>query len=170
MYLRYACTLLVFSLFFFQGVAQQTLATLAPYQKNPKVPEFGILSKDSATWITDQTLKQGKPVMIVLFSPDCDHCVKFAEEMRKDYSRFTGIEIVMTTYQPITKMNEFSKKLGLDTYRNIYFGRDVKYFFGPFYKLKSTPFVALYDSSHKLITAYDGGAPTAKIINDFKGK
>ncbi len=142
----------------------------APFQKNPQIPEFSILASDSVTWITRATLKPGKPAMIILFSPDCDHCIKQMEEMSKSMGKFSDVEIMMTTYQPIHKMKEFEKKFNLSAYKNFHVGRDVRYFFGPYFQLKSTPFIALYNDQHKLLTFWDGGAPVDKILSVIKTK
>ena len=81
---------------------------------------------------------------------------------------FEGIEIVMATYQPVFKAKAFANVFRLSSYPNIYVGRDVTYFFGPFYQLKSAPFIALYNKDQKLIKAFDGGAPVATLIETFK--
>src|SRR4051812_1420828 len=39
------------------------------------IPKYKILTTDSV-WATPASLKPGKPVMIVYFSPDCSHCQK----------------------------------------------------------------------------------------------
>jgi hypothetical protein len=43
-------------------------------------------------------------------------------------------------------------------------GRDVKYFFGPFYRVRSAPFLALYDKNRNLITVFEGDTKVDKIL------
>jgi len=90
--------------------------------------------------------------------------------MKKNIGKFSGVEIMMTSYQPIFKIKEFEKKFNLSAYKNFHVGRDVRYFFGPFYQLKSTPFIAVYDAQHKLLTSWDGGAPVDKILSAINKK
>ena len=143
-------------------------AQQAPYLSKPFIPDFFILGTDSTTIINKSTIKKGKPVMIMLFSPDCEHCQKQTAELTKNMKAFESVEIVMATYQPIFKAKAFASVYKLAAFPNIYIGRDVTYFFGPFYQLKSAPFIALYDKEQKLIKAFDGGAPVTKLIETLK--
>ena len=143
-------------------------AQQAPYLAKPVIPDFAILGTDSSTIINKATIKKGKPVMIMLFSPDCEHCQKQTAELTKNMKAFEGVEIVMATYQPVFKAKTFANVYKLTTFPNIYIGRDINYFFGPFYQLKSAPFIALYNKDQKLIKAFDGGAPVTTLIETLK--
>lgn len=104
----------------------------------------------------------------MLFSPDCEHCQKQTAEITKNIKNFEGVEVVMATYQPVFKAKAFAAQYKLGGYTNFYVGRDVMYFFGPFYQLKSAPFIAIYNKEQKLIKAFDGGAPVEKLIETLK--
>ena len=52
---------------------------------------------------------------------------------------------------------------------NIKMGRDTQFFFPPFYKIKNLPFMALYNSTGKLITTFEGTTPMKKLLDSFKG-
>jgi thiol-disulfide isomerase/thioredoxin len=141
---------------------------LAPYLKNPVLPDFKILQKDSATWFTKANLKSGKPVMIMLFSPDCEHCQLQTKDILKKIKELGDLQIVMATFQPMEKMRKFHKEYGISAYPNIHMGRDESFFFGPYYVGRSIPFLAIYDRNRKLIKVYDGGAPAEKISAAIK--
>lgn len=139
-----------------------------PYLKNPVLPEFRILQKDSLTWFTRKDLKAGTPVMIMLFSPDCEHCQEETKMIQANKKQLADLQIVMVTYQPMEKMQRFYKEYKLADNPNIYMGRDVPYFFGPYYRGRSIPFLAIYNKQQKLVRVYDGGAKIDKILEALK--
>lgn len=139
-----------------------------PYLKNPVLPEFRILQKDSLTWFTKKDIKPGKPVMIMLFSPDCEHCQEETNMLQANKKQLGDLQIVMVTYQPLEKMQKFYTEYKIANNPNIYMGRDVPYFFGPYYKARSIPFLAIYDKQQKLVRVYDGGAKIDKILEALK--
>ena len=157
-----------FLLIAFFALSTAATAQQAPYLAKPYVPDFYILGTDSSTIFNKATIKKGKPVMIILFSPDCDHCQKQTASITKNIKAFDGVEIVMATYQPVFKAKAFAAQYKLNTYPNFYVGRDVMYFFGPYYQLKSAPFIAIYNKDQKLIKAFDGGAPVEKLLETLK--
>lgn len=140
----------------------------APYLKNPTLPSFTILKSDSTTWITDKNLRTGVPVIIMLFSPDCNHCKEQTEIFIDNMDKLSKVDIVMTTFQPISKIKEFSKTYNLSQFKNIYLGRDVKFFFAPFYRIKYAPFLAIYNKQHKLVKSFEGDTKISKLLEFLK--
>jgi hypothetical protein len=49
-------------------------------------------------------------------------------------------------------------------------GRDEKFVLPPFYKIRSLPYLALYDKKGKLITTFEGTQKADTILNAFKEK
>ncbi len=158
--------LLIICLFNSSLFAQNT--EQPPYLKKPVLPEFRILQADSLTWTTQKNLKSGKPVMIMLFSPDCEHCQQQMKIIQANKKQLSELQIVMATYQPMEKMQRFYKEYKIAEFSNIYMGRDMLYFFGPYYMAKAIPFLAIYDKQHKLVRVYEGGAKIDKILEALK--
>ena len=136
----------------------------APYLKNPVVPQFSILNSDSTSWYTHRDIRNGMPVMIMLFSPDCEHCKDQTEILMKNMDKLKNTEIIMSTFQLIYKMKDFCQAYKLAKYSNVHVGRDVKYFFGPFYRIRYSPFIAIYDKDRKLVRVFEGGAKIDKLL------
>jgi hypothetical protein len=136
--------------------------TLAAFLRMPYLPAFKIMRSDS-TYITKASLKQDKHTIVMLFSPDCEHCQHQTEEIIKHIDELKEVQIIMTTYQPMDNMKRFCEKYELAKYPNILVGRDIYYFFGPFYKIRSIPFLAFYDKKQDLMKVFDGGATIGKI-------
>jgi hypothetical protein len=142
----------------------------APYQKSPTIPQFHLLRADSATYLTRDDLKKHHPTLIMYFSPDCDHCKHQTEFILAENDKFKNIEIVMATYQPFGEMKDFITHYKLTDHPNIKIGRDDKFFFAPFYRIASLPFLALYDKNGDLITTFEGTHPADTILTAFEQK
>ena len=78
------------------------------------------------------------------------------------------IQIIMATFQPMDQLRDFYHKYKLKKYSNIKLGRDTKYLLPPFYKMKSLPFLALYDKNAKLITTFEGNVGIDVLLKHFQ--
>ena len=136
----------------------------APYLKYPSLPNFSILQEDSTSWFTARDIRRGVPVIIMLFSPECEHCQKQTSLMTRNMAALRNTEIIMSTFQPIYKMKDFIRQYSLYQYPNVHVGRDVKYFFGPFYRVRAAPFLALYDKNRNLIKVFEGDVKVDRIL------
>jgi thiol-disulfide isomerase/thioredoxin len=141
-----------------------------PYLQNPIVPDFKVLLPDSTHWFGKIDLKKGRAVMFMAFNPDCEHCQKQADIIVANLNGpLEKIEIVMTTYQDMKKMREFIQDHKLAGHGNIHVGRDVNYFFGPFFNMHYSPFLAFYDKQGNLAKVYEGGAQAEKLKTTVEG-
>jgi thioredoxin-related protein len=139
----------------------------APYWKNPGIPAFDLLKVDSATHLTQADIKPKHKTIIMFFSPECSHCQHQTEDMISAIDSLKDIQIVMATYQPFEQMVEFNKKYSIEKYSNIKLGRDTKYFFPPFYRMKSLPHLALYNEKGLYITSFEGNQKIAVLLDAF---
>jgi thioredoxin-related protein len=136
------------------------------YLRFPTVPPFEILEVDSLTTFTKEDLKKNQQLLLMYFSPDCDHCRHQTEDLLHDIRSFKKIQIVMATYQPFDLMKEFYQKYKLANY-NIHVGRDSKFILPPFYRMANLPYLALYDKKGNLITTFEGNQKVNKILKAF---
>ena len=144
----------------------QTDSISPAYLRFPTVPPFEILQVDSATMFSKSDLKKNQQVMLMYFSPDCEHCQHQTEDILHDIHSFKKIQIVMATYQPFESMKSFYEKYDLARY-NVHVGRDTKFILPPFYRIQSLPFIALYDKKGNLITTFEGNQKVNKILKAF---
>jgi thioredoxin-related protein len=165
---KIACTLVII-LFFLAGMAQSAPNTdIPPFKRFPTVPPFKILKVDSVTLFTKDQLAAKKPVLLILFSPDCDHCKHETEELIKNIDKFKKIQIVMATPMPFDKMKEFYTHYDLQRFKNITMGRDISFILPPFFNVRTLPFLAFYDKSGNLIDTFEGSLPIEKVLEKFK--
>lgn len=159
---------IIFHLLFFSILHSHAQDESAPFRKNPMLPDFSILREDSTSWITPKSLRQGSPTIVMLFSPDCDHCREQTEILTDNITKLKNVDIVMTTFQPIKKIRDFCREFELHQYSNIFIGRDVKYFFAPFFRIKYAPFIAVYGRDRKLVRTFEGDTEIDMLLNALK--
>jgi hypothetical protein len=135
----------------------------------PVIPPFTLLSIDSTT-LTRENLAKHKKTLFMYFSPTCDHCLLQTDSLLANINKFKDIQIVMATYQPMEEMRQFFTDKKIASYKNIKMGRDVKFFFPPFYKMNNLPFLALYDEKANLITVFEGTTKIPLILEAFSRK
>ncbi len=125
-----------------------------PYLKNPGIPPFKLLEVDSVHFITKDDLKKNHKVLIMFFSPECEHCKHQMKDILADFNKFKDIEIVMATFQPFEEMKSFYNYFRIADHPNIMMGRDEKYMLPPYYRMQSLPYLALYDKKGQFITTF----------------
>ncbi len=157
----------IFLLTTYNFVAAQEYDTVPPYKKDPNLPTFSILQTDS-TWFNNLMLPDNKPVVIVYFSPDCGHCAITAHDFVRDMPKMKNLFFVWVSYISLDEVRPFAQEYKLLQFKNVRVGRDPKYYIPSFYKVKYTPFIAVYDKDKKFMAAYDGGTDTKTIIDLFQ--
>ena len=142
----------------------------APFRKNPVIPSFDLLRPDSSTHLTKADISAKHKTLLMFFSPECTHCQHQTEDMLAAIDSLKDIQIVMATYQPFEEMVAFNQKYEIEKYSNIKLGRDTKYFLPPYYRMKSLPFLALYDTRGNYITSFEGNQKVATLLDAFNQK
>ena len=143
------------------GFAQTDTAAL--YFKYPNVPPFTITKVPDSTKFVKANLLPKKPVLIMIFSPDCEHCIHEVKEILSHMELFKNVQIVMVAHLDFKNLKKFYNEYKLANYPNITLGRDYSYFFGTFYSLKFLPGMFLYNKKGKFVQSFDGSVPVKRI-------
>ena len=154
--------IIFFSCFLNVANAQQ-FDTIPPYQKDSIIPAFSILQTDS-TWFNKEALPGNRPVVIIYFRPDCGHCQLTAQEFEQKIAQFKDVFFVWVSYDSVAHIKSFAEEYKLLNAKNIRVGRDTKYYVPSFFKIKFTPFIAVYNKKGKLMHTYDGGTDPDTIV------
>jgi thiol-disulfide isomerase/thioredoxin len=152
----------------FISFSQQDSTQLPPYRRFPTVPPFKLLKIDSTSYFTKNDLKKNKPVLIILFNPDCDHCKHEIEAILKDMDELKNVQIVLSTMMPFSLMKSFYEKYALEGYENITVGQDFQYLLPTFYQIHFMPYLAMYDKKGNLLTTFEGTMKIEDLVNVFK--
>ncbi|HEX7844912.1 MAG TPA: redoxin domain-containing protein [Chitinophagaceae bacterium] len=150
----------------FQSLFGQKDSVQAPYQRFPSFPPVELTLADGNKFHKDDLAKK-TPVMLMLFSPDCEHCQHETEELIKNIDKFKKIQVVMATQLPFESMLAFREKYGLAKYSNITVGHDKQYFLPVFYNIRNLPFHAFYDRKKELISAFEGSMTIEKVLAEL---
>jgi cytochrome oxidase Cu insertion factor (SCO1/SenC/PrrC family) len=114
-------------------------------------------------------LSHHKPLIIIYFAPDCEHCQTLMNGFFKKVRDFKKAQIVMVTFKPVQEVAEFEKDYHTGKYPNIKVGIEIPvFFFRAWYKVENTPFTALYDKHGKLIISYKKQTPVDDLIKHLK--
>jgi len=110
-------------------------------------------------------LPKNKPIIVIYFDPDCDHCQKLMNDVFKKINSFKHAEIVMVTFKPVEEVVAFEKKYKTHSYPNINVGTEgTTYQLRNYYKLIKMPFTALYDKEQKFNYSYGQDVPIDELI------
>lgn len=118
---------------------------------------------------TYQQLQKNKPVILIYFSPTCDHCKAFIKELLQHEKELASKQIVMVTYVPIEEVKPFVSDFNLNNYSNIKAGTEgYSFIVRKYYNVERFPFVALYNKEMQLekILPYseDNAATVSQIL------
>ena len=150
------------------SIHAQDYDTIPPYQKDSlHIPAFTVLQTDSS-FTNDKKIPGNKPVVIIYFSPECGHCQLTAQEFGEKMKDMRNIFFVWVSYYPLPEIKEFAKKFNLQQFTNIIIGRDQNYTIPSYYRVKFTPFMAIYNKEHHLIQTYGQGTEADTLISLLK--
>ena len=147
--------------------AQQdvTASTLSNIQD---LPEFKIFTTPDSTGFTNDQLKKGKPVLLMFFSPDCDHCQKETKELLAYKQELKGIQIVMASPASYSLIKAFYQDYNIASMPNVKMGQDLNYSLGSKYRLRTYPSLFVYDAAGKLAKAFVGNVGVPAILDAVK--
>jgi len=146
----------------------QVDSTTPPYKKFPTLPPLQLLLGDSTTKYTKENLPSNKPVLIMLFSPECSHCQHETEEMVAHKDELKDLQVVMVTLHPLWQMNEFVNNYKVKELPNVVVGKDIYYMLPSFYAIHNLPFHAMYDKKGNLIEVFEGSMELSKVLDSFR--
>lgn len=141
--------------------------SLPIYRRFPNVPPFTIMALPDSTSFKKEDLSNRTKLMLVLFSPDCDHCRHFTRDLLSHYDLFKKVQIVMASSMDYSIIQSFYSEFNIARYPAIRMGRDVNYFLGTFFQVTQFPSVFLYDKKGKLIQDFSGTIDVEKLATFF---
>lgn len=123
----------------------------------------------SGRFFSAQELTPGKPVILIYFSPGCDHCEQLMGAFFRKIDAFQHVEVVMVTFKPLSEVSRFEKAYQTFKYPNVKVGTEGETFYlRSYYRLDRTPFMALYDKRQALVYSYRKETPVDDLIKRLK--
>lgn len=116
---------------------------------------------------TNRDLKQG-PLVLIYFSPDCGHCKQFITDFLQRDKLARSRQVLLTTFVEVNTLKSFEEAMGLKKYPNIKTGTEGEsYRIAKSLSIRKFPYVALYDSSRRLIKSFEGEQPFSWIAEEI---
>jgi cytochrome oxidase Cu insertion factor (SCO1/SenC/PrrC family) len=140
----------------------------ATAQTGGDIPPFS-MTLSNGQFFKAADLPKGKPVLLIYFAPDCDHCHTLMNEFFKRTADFKNAEVLMVTFKPASEVTAFVQAYQTFKYANIKVGTEgTSYYLRNFFKLQNTPFTALYNRQGKLIGSYRKTTPLNEVAKLVK--
>ena len=136
--------------------------------KAQTIPEFKV-KLTNGTSVSSKNAARQKPLLIIYFAPDCDHCRKLMDQLFPQMNAFKNTEILMVTFESLNDVKWFENHYHTKSYPNIKVGVEEPVFFlKNYYHLEHTPFTALFDKNGKLLVSYKEFTPVSELIKWVK--
>ena len=146
------------------GVNSQKLAK----KSTSEIPAFKIMQTNGA-YLQNKDLPRNKPVVLIYFSPNCDHCIVLMDQLFPKLNEFKKASLLFVTFVDPRELIPFEKKYNTLGQSNIFVGSEgLAYTVKNFYRLEKTPFVAVYNKQGKLLASYKKDAPVNNVIDIIK--
>lgn len=136
--------------------AQAGNDTLPSNMRLQTIPDFTLMVAPDSIAFNNHSFKKHQPVMIILFSPDCEHCKHFTKELLANYDLVKKAQIVMASALNYDLVRKFYDDNKIANYPAITMGRDANYTLGLYYKARTFPTLIIYDSNGKYVEKYSG--------------
>jgi len=148
------CSLLLVALAYnsFAQSQKDSTASELPYLKYKSLPAFQIRMLDSHTIFNTFNIPKGKPTVLIMFSPDCDHCEQLSKMITDSIAAFDKVNLYLLSPMPLSQIKQFALKNGLIKYKQIKVGQDFSYFMASFFKTDTVPFIVVYDKEKQYVT------------------
>ncbi|MEO9033701.1 MAG: redoxin domain-containing protein [Ginsengibacter sp.] len=145
----------------------QADSTAPIYLRFPTIPQFTVYKAPDSTSFSKNDLEKKKPVVFMIFSPDCEHCQHETEALLANMEKFKGAQIVMITYLPYNEMIQFYKNYKIADYPQITMARDTKFFFPVFFKIRNLPSIFVYDKKGDFKKSFEGSVKIDAIAEQL---
>jgi thioredoxin-related protein len=138
------------------------------YLRFPIVPSFKLTNVADSSFFTKNDLKRKKATIIMMFSPDCEHCQAETKELTAHINLFKKAQIIMASPLDFNYLRKFYDEYKIADYPAITMGRDPSYFLGTFFKVRSFPAIFVYDKKGNLVTSFTGSTPIEELAAAIK--
>jgi peroxiredoxin len=140
-------------------------ATCKSRTRGETFPAFDILLADSTTRVNTTTIKKGNPIVLLYFSPDCEHCQKVTEAILQHMSAMKQAQFYFITNDPFERLKVFNGQYKLNHFPNIILGRDEQFFLFRHFKGVYPPYLVLYDRHKQQKATFQGETSVDTIIS-----
>ena len=154
---------LIFLMSGYYAVSQIPKDSLPAYERLATIPPFKLMTAPDSIAFEKSGLHKKRPVIIVVFSPDCEHCKHFTKELLQQYKLLKKAQIVMSSALNYDLIKEFYIKDQIKNYPHIIMGRDGSNFLSTYFEVRSFPTVIVYNKKGRFVKRFDGDVTIEKL-------
>jgi predicted DCC family thiol-disulfide oxidoreductase YuxK len=136
--------------------------------KAERIHKNKVLQLNNITVLESNIPKNNKPSIVIAYDVDCEYCQSEAKMLKTRKKDLDSTNIVLFTYSNDSLINEFAKKYGLDSLKNITFLSDTTGKIHTFFKIKSIPAIFVYNKNGQLVNQYQGETKIENILADIQ--
>jgi thiol-disulfide isomerase/thioredoxin len=133
-----------------------------------QIPSFTIVAAPDSSSFSNKELQKNKPVIIMFFNPDCDHCQTETKELLAYKEELKDIQIVMVSALPYSLIRTFYIEYNILSMPNIKMGQDVNFVLGTKYLPERYPGIYVYDAAGNLAKVFAGNVGVPTILDAVK--
>lgn len=137
-------------------------------KRGDALPPFKVL-QTNGQFLQAGDLDKSKPVVLIYFAPDCAHCQTLVDGVFKNMAAFRKTQLVLITFKPQGELQLFERQYNTAAYTNVKTGTEgTTFFLRNYYKLKQTPFTAVFNKGSMVCSFRNINTPVADLINCVK--
>ena len=122
------------------------------YKGPVDLPDFAFRSAADSSAFTCTRLVKGKPVVVIFFDPDCDHCQQEATWISEQIEKFSKINLLFVSWGEMKPIRGFAEKYFSKvkiTPGMINFTKDTQYKIDKWFGDSPVPSIHIYGSDWK---------------------
>jgi len=128
-----------------------------------KLPAFSFTGLDGSSFSHEQ-LSDGKPVLLIYFHPDCEHCQYEAGVIRDSLSQLAGAEVLFISSAPASELQEFGGAYDLSGHPGVHILHDAAGAFHTMFGSSTVPSVFIYNRNRALVKHFKGETKIEAIL------
>jgi thioredoxin-related protein len=132
-----------------------------------RLPSFNLLLIDSTTIFNSSQIPEGRPFVLMYFSPDCEHCQEETASILKNIASFKKTKFFFITNDSFDRLKVYNQYYKIKNYPNVILGRDFHYDFFRHFKPRATPYILIYDKAKRLRTVFSGKPEIKTLLENI---
>ena len=137
-------------------------------KKIQRLPAFQIHTVPDSIIFHSEALKKNEPVILMFFSPDCDHCQKETKELLAYKEELKNLQIIMVSHMPYNTIKTFYTDYSISSMPNVKMGHDKDFVLSLQYRPKTYPGIYIYNAKGELAKAFVGNVGVPAILDAIK--
>lgn len=138
--------------------------TSTPTDSSAFIPSFSIDLYKGNKHMTKADLNPQKPLMIVYYSPTCEHCQQLGDSLAANLHLFNGVQVVMVTFRPNQEVGEYVRLCHLGDAPFFIGTEGLTFTVAKHYGVQTFPFIAVYNKHQRLIAIFRR-PPMMKVLH-----